>query len=213
MKNALFFMLLLFLSTDHTLASNIEPDASVNKQKEEMIKKKKSYDFDSMFSKKKTKPTTSSSNKIDVSQFKKNSEEEYSNVETDYYYKHEYVPPERVDSVVSGSCYAINNDDLKNDCIANTKNDDDWCFSINDKNLMNSCLGQLKIDSSYCFSINDNDMKNACLASTKQDSSYCFSANNEDIKNSFLAQTKYERDWCFSINNTNIKNACLAIVN
>ena len=211
-----FLLLLSFTFLLNNAVASDKPSGATE-QLEKVTKDssiKKGYDFDRMFNKAGTQSKNKADNSIDVSKFKKDADDEYDQVKSDYYYKHEYVPPERVNSVVSGSCYAINNnDDLKNDCIANIKNDDNWCFSINSKNLMNSCLGQVKRDSSYCFSVNDNDMKNACLASTKRDSSYCFSANNEDIKNSCLAETKYERDWCFSIKNTNIKNACLAIVN
>lgn len=206
-------MLSFALLINNSVASDKTPDATKQSTKAVNNDIKKGYNFDDMFDKKKASATQNTKDSIDISEFKKDSDEEYEQVKTDYYYKHEYVSPERLNNVVMGSCFAIkNNEDLKNDCLANTKNDDSWCFSIKNKNMMNSCLGQVKRDDSYCFSSRDKDMMNACVAVTRRDESYCFSVNNEDVKNSCLAQTKYDNSWCFSINNTNMKNACLAIV-
>lgn len=194
--------------------SDVSQQLKDNAAKTEKVKElKEVYDFDSMFSKDKGRKSAKKEDSIDVSQFSQDAEDEYSQVKTDYFYKHEYVPPERLnEGVVMANCFAIeNNEDLKRDCLAIAKGDDNWCFAIESKNMRNSCLGQVKNNANYCFSVEDQDMRNACLASAKGDSQYCFAVDNQDIRNSCLAQTIHGRDQCFAIDNTNIRNACLAI--
>jgi len=113
-------------------------------------------------------------------------------------------------SNITGWCYSIKNEDMKNSCLANTENKESWCYSIKNEDMKNDCLANAKNKESWCYSIKNEDMKNSCLANVKNKESWCYSIKNEDMKNSCLANTKNKESWCYSIKNEDMKNSCLA---
>ena len=64
----------------------------------------------------------------------------------------------------SSKCYSIKDSDMKNDCLASTKNDKSKCYSIRDADTKNSCLARVGKEKSKCYSIKDKDDKQSCLA-------------------------------------------------
>ncbi len=64
----------------------------------------------------------------------------------------------------SSHCYAIKDADLKNQCLAITKNSISRCYAIKDNDLKNGCLAQVGGQKNRCYSIKDNDLKHRCLA-------------------------------------------------
>ncbi len=93
-------------------------------------------------------------------------------------------------SDASSMCYAINNKDLLNSCIAITTSNSSMCYSINNKDRMNSCLAITQGNSSMCYSINNKDRMNSCLAITQGNSSMCYSIENKNMLNNCIAITK-----------------------
>ena len=64
----------------------------------------------------------------------------------------------------ASNCYSIKDADLKNSCLAVTKNEKARCYSIKDRDLKNGCLAQVGNETSRCYSIKDRDQKQRCLA-------------------------------------------------
>ncbi len=62
------------------------------------------------------------------------------------------------------NCYSIKNNDSKNFCLANAKNQKSYCYSIQESDTKNFCLAKVGHQKSYCYSIRANDPKNQCLA-------------------------------------------------
>lgn len=50
----------------------------------------------------------------------------------------------------ANKCYSIKDVDMKNDCLAVTKNDKNKCYSIKDKDMKNSCLARIGGQKSKC---------------------------------------------------------------
>lgn len=67
----------------------------------------------------------------------------------------------------SASCYSIQNQNRKNFCLAQAKNEKSYCYSIQESNTKNMCLALTSKQKSYCFSINASDQKNECLGMLK----------------------------------------------
>jgi hypothetical protein len=65
------------------------------------------------------------------------------------------------------NCYSIKDADLKNYCLASSKNSDSYCFSIHVQDTKNQCLAHVRKQKSYCYSIKDHDTKNLCLSKIK----------------------------------------------
>lgn len=65
------------------------------------------------------------------------------------------------------ACYAIQNMDMKNQCLAMAKRQDSYCYSIRESDTKNLCLAQVKGQISYCYSIRSSDLKNQCLATAR----------------------------------------------
>lgn len=84
------------------LADEEKPTTKPEEKKANVVSTKQAYDFDSMFSKAK-KSAEPDDNAIDISEFEKDTEEEFSKVESEYYYKHEYVAPSSSNSASSSS--------------------------------------------------------------------------------------------------------------
>jgi hypothetical protein len=64
----------------------------------------------------------------------------------------------------SSQCYSIKDSDLKNQCLAETRNEKSRCYSIKNADLKNSCLARVGGNKSQCYSIKDKDQKQRCLA-------------------------------------------------
>jgi hypothetical protein len=64
------------------------------------------------------------------------------------------------------------------------------CYSIKNQNRKNYCLAQVKEERSYCYSIKEQDLKNFCLAEVSGQRSYCYSIRSLDNRSQCLAKTK-----------------------
>ena len=64
----------------------------------------------------------------------------------------------------SGRCYSSRDADLKNQCLAITRQDKSRCYAIRDSDMKNACLAELGNDRSRCYSIRDRDRRQGCLA-------------------------------------------------
>lgn len=64
-------------------------------------------------------------------------------------------------------CYAIQNSDQKNYCLAYAKNQKSYCYSIRENDSKQFCLAELSQQKSYCYSIRLSDEKNKCLAKVR----------------------------------------------
>jgi hypothetical protein len=63
-------------------------------------------------------------------------------------------------------CYSIKDQDLKNHCLAITKQRKSHCYSIKGNDLKNSCLAEIEGRKNRCYSIKDRDQKQRCLANS-----------------------------------------------
>ena len=59
----------------------------------------------------------------------------------------------------TSNCYSIKDSDLKNSCLAVTKNEKSRCYAIKGRDLKNICLAQVGKEKSRCYSIKDRDQK------------------------------------------------------
>jgi hypothetical protein len=64
----------------------------------------------------------------------------------------------------SARCYAIRDPDLRNACLAVTRDGMSRCYSIQDVDARQICLARLSGDRSRCYSVRDEDLRAACLA-------------------------------------------------
>jgi hypothetical protein len=64
----------------------------------------------------------------------------------------------------ASNCYSIKSPDLKNHCLATTKDEKSRCYAIKDPDMKNSCLAKVGKEKSRCYSIKDRDQKQRCLA-------------------------------------------------
>jgi hypothetical protein len=62
------------------------------------------------------------------------------------------------------NCYQIQDNDLKNKCLAMEKGQANYCYQIKDDDDRNYCLAKLKNQRNYCYQIKSSDQKNECLA-------------------------------------------------
>jgi cell division protein FtsL len=62
------------------------------------------------------------------------------------------------------NCYQIQDNDLRNNCLAEEKGQANYCYQIQDNDTRNSCLAKLKHQRNYCYQITSADKRNECLA-------------------------------------------------
>ena len=65
--------------------------------------------------------------------------------------------------VAKANCYHINDNDMKNNCLAMEKQDTSYCYHIRNSDEKNYCLAKLKSDTSYCYHIKSSNKKEECL--------------------------------------------------
>ena len=61
-------------------------------------------------------------------------------------------------------CYAIREPDLRNACLAETRDSKGTCYAIKDPDRRQLCLAQTTGQKSNCYNVRDKDRKAACLA-------------------------------------------------
>lgn len=61
-------------------------------------------------------------------------------------------------------CYAIREPDLRNACLAETRDNKGTCYAIKDPDRRQLCLAQTTGQKSTCYNVRDKDRKAACLA-------------------------------------------------
>lgn len=67
-------------------------------------------------------------------------------------------------NAASGNCYAIRDNALRQQCLAETQRNSAQCYGILDQDQKNYCLAVTTGNSAYCYSIRDSDKKAFCLA-------------------------------------------------
>ena len=113
----------------------------------------------------------------------------------------------------ASDCYSIKDPDLKNHCLATTKQDPSYCYRIKAPDQKNACLAETKSEQSNCYRIQDPDQRNDCLGTLKHEQSYCYRIQDPDERNACLGGVKTERSYCYRIDAPDERNACLAEVN
>ena len=61
-------------------------------------------------------------------------------------------------------CYAIRDTDMRNACLAETRDDKSQCYAIKDHDRRQLCLAQTTGQKSTCYNVRDKDRRSACLA-------------------------------------------------
>ena len=61
-------------------------------------------------------------------------------------------------------CYAIRDADMRNACLAETRDDKGQCYAIKDHDRRQLCLAQTTGQKSTCYNVRDKDRRWACLA-------------------------------------------------
>ena len=61
-------------------------------------------------------------------------------------------------------CYAIRDPDLRNACLAETRDSKGQCYAIKDHDRRQLCLAQTTGQNSTCYNVRDKDRRAACLA-------------------------------------------------
>jgi hypothetical protein len=61
------------------------------------------------------------------------------------------------------------------------------CYQIQDNDVRNNCLALEKGQAHYCYQIQDNDTRNSCLAKSKNQKSFCYQITSADKRNECLA--------------------------
>ena len=61
-------------------------------------------------------------------------------------------------------CYAIRDADMRNTCLAGTRDDKGQCYAIKDHDRRQLCLAQTTGQKSTCYNVRDKDRRAACLA-------------------------------------------------
>ena len=61
-------------------------------------------------------------------------------------------------------CYAIRAADMRNACLAETRDDKGQCYAIKDHDRRQLCLAQTTGQKSTCYNVRDKDRRAACLA-------------------------------------------------
>lgn len=61
-------------------------------------------------------------------------------------------------------CYAIREPDLRNACLAETRDSKGQCYAIRDPDRRQLCLAQTTSQKSICYNVRDKDRRAACLA-------------------------------------------------
>ncbi len=64
----------------------------------------------------------------------------------------------------SARCYAIRDADLRNACLAETRQSQGQCYAIKDADRRQLCLAQTTGQLSACYNVRDKDRRAACLA-------------------------------------------------
>lgn len=64
-------------------------------------------------------------------------------------------------AALGSECFAIKDDDQKNQCLAESKKDPSYCHKIKTQNLREACLAQLKGETYGCFKIQEPDARTA----------------------------------------------------
>jgi hypothetical protein len=65
------------------------------------------------------------------------------------------------------NCYQIQDNDLKNNCLAVETGQASYCYQIQNQDAKNYCLAKLYNRRSYCYQIMSSDQKNECLTFVK----------------------------------------------
>lgn len=63
-----------------------------------------------------------------------------------------------------GNCYAIRDNSLRQQCLAETQRNQAHCYSIRDQDQKNYCLAVTSNNRTFCYSIKDSDKKAYCLS-------------------------------------------------
>ena len=61
-------------------------------------------------------------------------------------------------------CYAIRDADMRNACMAETRDDKGQCYAIKDHDRRQLCLAQTTGQKSTCYNVRGKDRRAACLA-------------------------------------------------
>lgn len=61
-------------------------------------------------------------------------------------------------------CYAIRDADMRNACLAETRDDKGQCYAIKEYDRRQLCLAQTTGQKSTCYNVRDKDRRAACLA-------------------------------------------------
>ena len=77
-------------------------------------------------------------------------------------------------SAPGSECFAIQDDDRRNACLASLKSDKSYCYKITNAETREGCLAPLKGETFGCFKIAAADARAACLGETKREPSYCY---------------------------------------
>jgi len=64
----------------------------------------------------------------------------------------------------SSRCYSIRDSDLRQACLAETRNNKGTCYAISDPDRRQLCIAQTTGQKSSCYNVRDKDKKAACLA-------------------------------------------------
>ena len=56
------------------------------------------------------------------------------------------------------------------------------CYAIKDQDSRNYCLAEAKQDYEYCYRVKDGDRRNACLAKTKRARDRCYAIKDQDSR-------------------------------
>lgn len=145
--------------------------------------------------------------------FIKDSQKSFKQVKDEYYWEHEYVPPEAKSSDnMFGLCFTIKNKDMRNECLAIKNHNRSYCFAIANEYTKNDCLANADGKNSYCYAINNDNLRFNCLAGVAQKASLCYAINqSDDLRNSCIGISQHNNSICYSINNMNIRNYCIAL--
>lgn len=61
-------------------------------------------------------------------------------------------------------CYAIRGPDLRNACLAETRDNKGTCYAIKDPDRRQLCLAQTTGQRATCYTVRDKNQRAACLA-------------------------------------------------
>ena len=67
-------------------------------------------------------------------------------------------------TAASGNCYAIRDNSLRQQCLAETQRNEAYCYGMRNSDEKNKCLAKVSGNRAYCYSIRSADEKAYCLA-------------------------------------------------